>query len=84
MTMTIDPRWSICLSVALAILAFISSSSALLVDTGMDPTTVKHVLAWGALAGGIGNCINAVLTGIPSKDNTTGFIIKGPPPPHQG
>ena len=77
--MTIDPRWSIFLSVALAVLAFLSSSSGLLVDTGMDPVQVKHFLAWSALVNGIGNCVNAVLTGIPSKDNSTGFIIKGPP-----
>jgi hypothetical protein len=81
MTMTIDPRWSIGLSLVLAILAFLSGASATLIDTGMDPATVKHVLAWTTLITGIGNCANAVLTGIPSKDNQTGFIIKGPPPP---
>jgi hypothetical protein len=78
--MTIDPRWSIALSLGLAILAFLSGASATLTDTGLDPITVKHLLAWTTLITGIGNCVNAVLTGIPAKDNQTGFIIKGPPP----
>ncbi len=77
--MNLDPRWSIFLSIGLAILAFLAGASSTLVDTGLDPVTVKHVLAWSTLVLGVGNCINAVLTGIPSKDNTTGFIVKGKP-----
>ncbi len=79
--MTLDPRWSIGLSITLAVLAFLSGASSTLVDTGLDPITVKHLLAWATVILGIGNCVNAVLTGIPSKDNQTGFILKGPPPP---
>ncbi len=77
--MTLDPRWSIFLSISLAILAFLSGASATLVDTGLDPATVKHLLAWATLILGVGNCVNAVLTGIPSKDSSTGFIVKAPP-----
>ncbi len=77
--MTIDPRYSIGLSLALGILGFIASASSTLVDTGLDPITIKHALAWVVFALGVGNVINAVLTGIPSKDNQTGFIVKGPP-----
>ncbi len=78
--MQIDPRWSIALSLILAVLAYVAGASATLVDTGMDPAHVKIFLAWVTLILGVGNTINAVLTGIPSKDNTTGFIIKGPKP----
>ncbi len=79
--MTLDPRWSIILSIGLATLAFLSGASSTLVDTGLDPVTVKHLLAYSTLVLGVGNCVNAVLTGIPSKDNQTGFIVKGPPKP---
>ncbi len=77
--MTIDPRWSIALSLFLAAGGFLSGAGALLTDTGIDPTTIKHFLAWDALTVGLGNVILAILTGIPSKDNQTGFIVKGPP-----
>lgn len=79
--MTIDPRWSIGLAAFLALLAFISGSSSLLTDAGLDPIIVKHTLAWVTLFMGAGNTVLAVLSGIPSKDNQTGFLIKGPPPP---
>jgi hypothetical protein len=48
----------------------------------LSPTTTKALLSLCTLLLGIGNAINAVLAGIPSKDNTTGFIVKGTPPPH--
>ena len=79
--MTLDPRWSIILSLILALGGFLTGSAALLADTGLDPLTIKHFLAWDALATGAGNVVLAVLTGIPSKDNQTGFIVKGPPKP---
>ncbi len=79
--MTLDPRYSIILSLLLAGGGFLSGSAALLTDTGLDPTTIKHFLAWDALGTGMGNVVLAVLTGIPSKDNKTGFIIKGPDKP---
>ena len=79
--MTIDPRWSICLAAFLALLAYVSSSATLLTDTGLDPMVIKHTLAWITLFSGAGNTVLAVLCGIPSKDNQTGFLIKGPPKP---
>lgn len=79
--MTIDPRWSIFLSLGLAILAFLSGVGSQLTDLGLPPSTVKAVLASITILLGVGNSINAVLTGIPSKDNQTGFIVKGPPNP---
>lgn len=77
--MTIDPRWSISLAIFLAILAFLSGAGGLLTDAGWDPTLVKHFIAYSSIVLGVGNCVNAVLTGIPAKDNSTGFIVKGPP-----
>lgn len=77
--MTIDPRWSIFLSLGLAVLAFLSGVGSQLTDLGLQPSTVKAVLATITILLGIGNSINVVLTGIPAKDNTTGFIVKGPP-----
>jgi hypothetical protein len=65
--MQLDPRWSVFLSLGLAALAFLGGASGLLVDTGLDPTTVKHLLAWDGIALGLGNCVNAVLGAIPSK-----------------
>ena len=79
--MTLDPRWSIFLSLSLAILAFLSGASASLGDLGLTPTQTKHILAGITILLGIGNAVNAVLSGIPSKDNQTGFLVKGPPKP---
>jgi len=76
--MTLDPRYSIFLSLGLAVLGYLSGVGALLTDLGMNPTQVKVVMALISLCLGLGNTINAVLTGIPSKDNQTGFIVKGP------
>ncbi len=77
--MTLDPRWSIFLSLSLAILAFLSGAGASLTDLGLQPQEVKGVLALITLLLGVGNAVLAVLTGIPSKDSTTGFLVKGPP-----
>lgn len=79
--MTIDPRWSIFLSLFLAILGFLAGAGSQFTDLGLQPAMVKALLSLITLALGIGNAINAVLAGIPSKDNTTGFIVKGPPKP---
>ncbi len=79
--MTLDPRWSIFLSLSLAILAFLSGAGASLTDLGLQPAQVKALLALITLLLGVGNAVLAVLTGIPSKDNTTGFLVKGPPKP---
>ncbi len=79
--MTLDPRWSIFLSLSLAILAFLSGAGASLTDLGLQPQEVKGVLALITLLLGVGNAVLAVLTGIPSKDNHTGFMVSGPPKP---
>jgi hypothetical protein len=79
--MTIDPRWSIFLSLSLSILAFLAGASAQFADLGLTPSTTKAILAVITMALGIGNAVNAVLTGIPSKDNQTGFLVKGPKQP---
>ncbi len=77
--MTLDPRWSIFLSLGLAILAFMAGAGSSLTDLGLQPSEVKAILAVITIFLGVGNSINAVLSGIPSKDNQTGFIVKGPP-----
>ncbi len=79
--MTIDPRWSIFLSLTLSVMAFMAGAGSSLTDLGLQPAQVKAILALITILLGIGNAVNAVLTGIPSKDNTTGFLIKGPPKP---
>lgn len=78
--MTIDPRWAIYLSLAISFWNFFTGYSGL-GDLGLDPAELKHVIAWGGLLVGFAGIANAALAGIPSKDNRTGFIIKGPPPP---
>ena len=78
--MTLDPRWGIIISFILGALSFLAGAGSTLTDTGLDPVTVKHVLAWITILVGIGNIGLGVVVGIPSKDNRTGFIIKGPPP----
>lgn len=75
--MTVDPRWSIFLSLGLAILGFLGGAGSQFTDLGLTEHTVKAILAMITLFLGIGNAVNAVLAGIPSKDNKTGFLIKG-------
>jgi len=77
--MTIDPRWSIGLALVIALLGYIAGIGSLLTDAGMHPSTVKVVLAICGIISGMLSTVNAVLAGIPAKDNSTGFIIKGPP-----
>lgn len=79
--MTIDPRWSIALAVVISLLGYIVGIGSLLTDAGVDPMFIKRLLAWCSIISGALANILAVLTGIPSKDNQTGFIIKGPPRP---
>ena len=79
--MTLDPRWSIFLSLFLAICGVLAGSSGTLSDLGLDPHQAKAIIAVVTLFMGIGNAVNAVLAGIPSKDSTTGFIVKGRPKP---
>lgn len=79
--MTVDPRWSIYLGLFLSILGYLAGVGALLTDAGLEAHTVKVVMAIIMIIFGIGNSVNSFLAGIPSKNNTTGFIVKGPPPP---
>lgn len=65
---------------------FTTTSTTTLIDMGLDPTTVKRLLAGFSYFGGVGNLIVAALAGIPSKDNTTGMLTntllhKEPPKP---
>lgn len=73
--MTVDPRWSFFLSLALAILGFLAGASAQFSDLGLDPKMVKAILALIVLLLGVGNAVNAVLAAIPSKDSKTGFYL---------
>ena len=72
--MTIDPRWAIFISLALAIMQFTSASTSLLTDMGFSPVEIKRMLAWMQYFGGVGNLVVAALAGIPSKNNTTGML----------
>lgn len=73
--MTIDPRFSFYLSLALAILGFLAGASAQFADLGLSAITTKAILAALTLCLGVGNAINAVLAAIPSKDAKTGFYL---------
>ena len=82
--MTIDPRWSIFLSLSLAILAFLASSGAAFADLGLSAKEVKGIAAMITLLLGVGNAVNAVLGAIPSKSGqAAGFYLgpKAPEPP---
>ena len=82
--MTLDPRWSVFLSLGLAILAVLAGSSAQFTDLGLDPKVVKGILAMITILVGIGNAVNAVLGMIPSAPGQTkGFYLgpSAPPPP---
>lgn len=78
--MTIDPRWSVFLSLGLAILGFLGGASAQFTDLGLSPTLVKAILATVVLLLGIGNAINAVLGAIPSKKGDDAKFYLGPKP----
>jgi len=80
--MTLDPRWSVWLSVLLAVLAFLSGASAQFTDLGLSPAEVKAILAIIALVLGIGNAVNAVLGMIPSKAGDTSKFYLGPKGPN--
>ena len=73
--MTIDPRFSFYLSLALAILGFMAGAGAQFTNLGLEPPAVEVILAICTLLLGVGNAINAVLAAIPSKDAHTGFYL---------
>lgn len=76
--MTLDPRWSIFLGLFISIMGYVVGIGGLLTDAGLDPVAGKHVLAYAAISFGLLNTIQTFLTGIPSKNSTTGFLVKGP------
>jgi uncharacterized membrane protein len=78
---TLDPRWSIFLSLFLAILGVLGGSAAQFTDLGMDPHQVKAVLAIITMCLGIGNAINAVLGMVPSAVGQTKGFYLGPKQP---
>lgn len=79
--MTLDPRWAIGLTLFIAILNFLSGMGSQFTDLGLDAQHLKALMALISIFAGILGIVNTVLTGIPSKDNKTGFIVKGPDKP---
>lgn len=80
--MTIDPRWAVALAMLIAFWNFFTSFSGLS-DLGINPADLKRVIAWGDLFAGFAGIATGFLAGVPSKDNKTGFFIKGPDKPDQ-
>lgn len=76
--MTIDPRWSFYLSLALSMLAFLSGAGSQYTDLGLPPGTVTAVLAGITLLLGLGNAVNAVLAAIPSQSGQSKGFYLGP------
>lgn len=79
--MTLDPRWSIFLGLFITILAYLGAAGALLIDMGMDAVQEKKVIAGVLFLFGLLNNIQTFLTGVPSKNSTTGFLVSPPKPP---
>lgn len=79
--MTLDPRWSIFLSLFLAILGVLGGSAAQFTDLGLQPTQVKAILAIITMCLGIGNAINAVLGMVPSASGQSKGFWLGPSKP---
>ena len=74
--MTLDPRWSIFLSLFLAVLGVFAGAGSQFTDLGLDATKVKAILALITLLIGVGNAVNAVLGAIPSETgNPKGFWL---------
>lgn len=73
--MTLDPRWSVFLSLGLALLGVLAGSSSQFTDLGMDPKTVKAILGLITIFIGMGNAINAVLGMVPSKPGSQAFYL---------
>ena len=79
--MTLDPRWSIFLGLFITILAYVGAAGALLIDMGMDATQEKRIIAGVLFLFGLLNTIQTFLTGVPSKNSTTGFLVSPPAVP---
>ena len=78
--MTIDPRWSIFLGLFISILAYVGAAGALLLDMGLDATMEKRLIACVLFTFGLLNTVQTFLTGVPSKNSTTGFLVSPPKP----
>jgi len=78
---TLDPRWSIYLSLILAVLGFLGGAGVQFTDLGLSPATVKALLAGDVLLLGVGNAVNAVLAMAPSKSGQTAGFYLGPKDP---
>ena len=75
--MTIDPRVGFWMSIALAILAFLTGAGATLTDL-FGEHTGKIILSVVVLLLGVGNSVNAVLHAIPSKPGALNEFPLGP------
>jgi hypothetical protein len=58
----VDPRVTFWLSIVIAVASFLTGGGANWVNTGLDPMTIQHVVAWVAIATGVGNIVLAGLT----------------------
>jgi len=69
--MTINPKFGMYLSIALAVIAFLAGAGATLTDL-LGEHDAKIVLALCTLLMGVGNSVNAVLHMIPSVSGPAG------------
>ena len=75
--MTIDPRIGMWLSIALAVIGFLSGAGTQLTAIfGAQATNI--ILATSVLLMGLGNAVNAVLHMIPSKPGAANEFPLGP------
>lgn len=77
--MTIDPRIGMWLSIALAVIGFLSGAGTQLTAI-FGPQATNIILAVAVLLMGLGNAVNAVLHMIPSKPGATNEFPLGPKP----
>lgn len=60
-TVTVDLKWILILSMALAVLGFLGGAGSQFTDLGLSPIQVKAVIALFVILLGVGNAINSVL-----------------------
>jgi hypothetical protein len=75
--MTVDPRIGMWLSIALAIIGFLSGAGTQLTAI-FGPNATNIILASSVLLMGLGNAVNAVLHMIPSGPNKSSEFPLGP------
>lgn len=78
--MTVDPRWGMWISIALAIVGVLTTSTTQL-TTVFGPNMANVIVAAALLLMTIGNAVNAVLHAIPSGPNTQKEFPLGPKAP---